>query len=143
MWMVQRQNDPDRASYLRDAERFITMFCSTVASEGTPHLYISSLATWPPKRPMTMLWRPRFTNLPLVRTRGIRNDLIMSKQVNTRVWSVAFSPNGSRIISGSEDKTVRVWDATSGEELKRLTGHTHWVRSVAFSPDGSRIVSGS
>ncbi len=38
---------------------------------------------------------------------------------------------------------LRVWDATSGEELKSLAGHTNWVRSVAFSPDGSRIVSGS
>ena len=46
-------------------------------------------------------------------------------------------------VSGSEDKTVRVWDAMSGEELKSLAGHLDWVRSVAFSPNGSRIVSGS
>ena len=59
------------------------------------------------------------------------------------VLSVAFSPDGSRIISGSYDNTVRVWDATSGEELRSLAGHTDRVWSVAFSPDGSRIVSGS
>ena len=59
------------------------------------------------------------------------------------VPSVAFLSDGSRIVSGSYDKTVRVWDAMSGEELKSLAGHTGPVPSVAFSPDGSRIVSGS
>jgi WD40 repeat protein len=60
------------------------------------------------------------------------------------VTSVAFSPDGSRIVSGSDDKTIRLWDATTGEQIgDPLVGHTDWVRSVAFSPDGSRIVSGS
>ena len=60
------------------------------------------------------------------------------------VRSVSFSPDGSRIVSGSYDNTVRVWDAVSGEcVLGPLEGHTGSVRSVSFSPDGSRIVSGS
>ena len=58
------------------------------------------------------------------------------------VWSVAFSPDGQRIVSGSDDKTVKIWDANNGKELKTLTGH-YTVWSVAFSPDGQRIVSGS
>jgi WD40 repeat protein len=41
------------------------------------------------------------------------------------------------------DKSVRVWDAKTGEQLRELQGHTDWVTSVAFSPDGNRIVSGS
>jgi WD40 repeat protein len=56
---------------------------------------------------------------------------------------VAFSPNGLRIVSGSGDHTVRVWDAVSGAMLHTLEGHTDWVRSVHFSPNGLRIVSGS
>src|SRR5262249_28348569 len=48
-----------------------------------------------------------------------------------------------RIVSGSADKTVRVWDAASGQELLTLLGHTDPVSSVAFSLDGQRIVSGS
>ncbi|MFM7737929.1 MAG: WD40 repeat domain-containing protein, partial [Planctomycetota bacterium] len=60
-----------------------------------------------------------------------------------RVQSVAFSPDGTRIVSGSGDSTLKLWDAASGEELKTLSGHTDGVGSVAFSPDGTRIVSGS
>ncbi|HUS79631.1 MAG TPA: hypothetical protein VM283_00100, partial [Armatimonadota bacterium] len=59
------------------------------------------------------------------------------------VLSVAVSPDGRRIVSGSHDETVRVWDAASGEELACLRGHEDRVNSVAVSPDGRRIVSGS
>ena len=56
---------------------------------------------------------------------------------------MAFSPDGKRIVSGSRDKTVKVWDAATGQETLTLKGHTGSVSSVAFSPDGKRIVSGS
>jgi WD40 repeat protein len=56
---------------------------------------------------------------------------------------VAFSPDGKRLVSGSFDQTVKVWDAQRGQELLTLKGHTGHVTSVAFSPDGQRIVSGS
>jgi len=59
------------------------------------------------------------------------------------VMSVALSADGSRIVSGSDDKTVRVWDAASGECVQTLEGHSGGVMSVAVSADGSRIVSGS
>ena len=49
-----------------------------------------------------------------------------------------------RLVSGSFDKRVRVWDADTGQPVgKPLTGHTSQVTSVAFSPDGTRIASGS
>ena len=59
------------------------------------------------------------------------------------VASVAFSPDGSRIVSGSWDRTVKVWDASTGKELASFTEHSDLVKSVAFSPDGSRIAAGS
>ncbi|RYP82099.1 hypothetical protein DL770_005663 [Monosporascus sp. CRB-9-2] len=59
------------------------------------------------------------------------------------VNSVAFSPDGSRVASGSDDKTVKVWDAATGACLSTLAGHDGSVSSVAFSPDGSRVASGS
>jgi WD40 repeat protein len=59
------------------------------------------------------------------------------------VWSVAFSPDGARIASGSADETIKLWDAASGRLLRTFEGHSNSVASVAFSPDGARIVSGS
>jgi WD40 repeat protein len=59
------------------------------------------------------------------------------------VESVAYSPDGRRIVAGYNDNTMRVWDAESGQELRSLRGHEGIVKSVAFSPDGWRIVSGS
>jgi WD40 repeat protein len=60
------------------------------------------------------------------------------------VNSVAFSQDEKRIVSGSSDNTIRVWDAETGEVVVGpLEGHTAWVNSVAFSQDGKRIVSGS
>ena len=59
------------------------------------------------------------------------------------VSSVAFSPDGARIVTGSWDHTAKVWDAQTGRELLTLTGHTGFVFSAVFSPDGSRIVTNS
>ncbi len=57
--------------------------------------------------------------------------------------AAGFSPDGARIVSGSDDNTVRVWDAASGKELLVLRGHEEPVNAAGFSPDGARIVSGS
>lgn len=60
------------------------------------------------------------------------------------VSSVAFSPDGTRIVSGSLDCSVRIWDVASGEEVcPPLLGHNLSVTSVAYSPDGRQIVSAS
>ena len=51
--------------------------------------------------------------------------------------------SGSRIVTGSDDTTAKVWDAKTGAEVLTLKGHTRDVLSASFSGDGSRIVTGS
>ncbi len=59
------------------------------------------------------------------------------------VNAAAWSPDGKRIASGSDDKTVRVWNAADGGNVFIYHGHTDLVEAVAWSPDGKHIASGS
>lgn len=59
------------------------------------------------------------------------------------VTSVAISPDGRYVASGSLDCLVRIWDVQSGTLVERLKGHSNSVYSVVFTPDGKGVVSGS
>ncbi len=59
------------------------------------------------------------------------------------VISVAYSPNGQQLASASGDKTIKIWDVSSGQLLKSLTGHSDTVNSVAYSPSGQQLASAS
>ncbi|MCP4345428.1 MAG: tetratricopeptide repeat protein [Desulfobacterales bacterium] len=59
------------------------------------------------------------------------------------VSSLAFSPDGTRLASGSSDNTIRLWDVKNGTLQKTLVNHTDKVWSVAFSPDGALLASGA
>ena len=53
-----------------------------------------------------------------------------------------MSGDGKLLLTGGEDKTMRLWDLETGKEVRRFEGHTDKVRAVAFSPDGKQAVSG-
>ena len=55
------------------------------------------------------------------------------------VWDAEFSPDGKRIVTASEDRTARIWDAATGREIVVLRGHENWVWTAVFDADGSRI----
>jgi RNA polymerase sigma factor (sigma-70 family) len=57
------------------------------------------------------------------------------------VWTIAFSPDGDQLYSGSADHTIRVWDIASGREVGRFEGHKHAICHLAVSPDGKRLAS--
>ena len=131
------------AEELSEARSFALYFSGSSASSSTPHLYISALATWPRNLDPCRRWKSHFPRIPGFINASLGGTLLMTLNPLSSVTAIAVSPSGERIVSGSKDKLVRVWDASTGDELEVLKGHEDWVESVAFSPDGKQIVSGS
>ena len=132
----------DVLTIIRDGIKFVSNFAGII-DESTPHLYLSALPFSPSRSSFTHM-AGKFANIAQVV--GLHQDWPRNQNVlkgPSPVWSVAFSPDGRHIVSGSSDHTIQVWDAQTGAQVGKLQGHTDSVRSVAFSPDGRHIVSGS
>ncbi|KAE9391068.1 hypothetical protein BT96DRAFT_1024263 [Gymnopus androsaceus JB14] len=59
------------------------------------------------------------------------------------ILCIGISPDGKQVVSGSDDKTICIWKAATGQQIQKLEGHSGSVHSVAFSPDGKQVVSSS
>ena len=98
----------------------------------------------PPTRPTARASSPPRMTRP--RASGMRARARSSRCSSGHddlVDSAAYSPDGTRIVTASNDKTARIWDARTGAQLAVLSGHGDIVYSAAYSPDGTRIVTAS
>ncbi|KAF7979561.1 hypothetical protein HWV62_41836 [Athelia sp. TMB] len=130
--------------FVHDAHRFAQHFANTI-QEHPLSIYYSALPFTPYG---TQIYKTFYhNNLPRV-VSGVErqwSNLLQVLRGHTDVVNaVVISPDGSKIASCSDDSTVRVWNALTGQEaLPPLQGHEYPVECLAFSPDGSKILSGS
>ncbi|KIM26666.1 hypothetical protein M408DRAFT_72315 [Serendipita vermifera MAFF 305830] len=140
-----KQFDQDVALAV-DMRKFMVAF-AYVISQSVPHIYVSALPFAPRCLAVSRKYIGSYPQTLNFQRGGCKNWPAMQCVFSGHtqwVWSVSFSPDGTRIVSGSSDNTIRVWDAETGETLTGpLEGHTDEVSSVSFFPDGTRIISGS
>ncbi|KIK34723.1 hypothetical protein CY34DRAFT_17519 [Suillus luteus UH-Slu-Lm8-n1] len=145
-WLKGHTGCESASSAAMDVQRFIQIFGGSIL-HSTPHLYVSALPFSPVNSALSKTFSARFPNCLRVASGRDINWTAVQTVISghtDEVNSVAFSPDGTRIATGSDDCTVRLWDAATGQPVgEPLLGHTFSVTSVSFSPDGTRIVSGS
>ncbi|KIJ46245.1 hypothetical protein M422DRAFT_250289, partial [Sphaerobolus stellatus SS14] len=129
---IQTKTHPSIAgtiSLLHDADKFLHYF-GTAITYSAPHIYISALPFTPKCSPLAQTYGSRFEGgisllkgqLPLWPT-----ELARLTGHRGSINCIAFSHDGKRIVSGSRDKTIRIWDAETGQNVgDPLTGHTDW-----------------
>ena len=124
-----------------EAANFSIYFTGSPAAESTPHLYISALATWSQDTNLCQKGKNQFSWIPVfTHTKGNISQPLMIVPVGCKIFAVAFSSDGTQIVSGLQDQSVQVWDASTGAQLSELKGHTDQVWSVAYSSDSTNCV---
>ncbi|KIM84728.1 hypothetical protein PILCRDRAFT_67515 [Piloderma croceum F 1598] len=139
-------NNNEVVAFATDAHIFVSTF-SVAISRSTPHIYMSALPFSPTESIVAKRFLPLFPRAPSIEVgRAVRwpaFSLVIEGHKAT-IFSVAFSPDGKRIVTGSSDRTAQVWDSETGTKVAApFTGHKDVVFSVAYGPDNTRIVSGS
>ena len=134
----------DVIGLLNDCKRFSCEFFS-VLNVSCLQVYCSALHFTPRQTDLWKFYKAKRLSLGNADNdmAGIWSPCLWSMKNSSSVLSVAFSPNGTQIVSGSWNHILCLWDTVSGTHLNTLKGHSGKVLSVAFSPNGTQIVSGS
>src|SRR5258707_126345 len=131
---------------IQDICHFLITF-HTPVSFSTPHIYISTRPFLPSQSPLSRMFDKEFTRAIKMRVGNLSSWPAPPLEWTGHAgWirSVSYSPNVARVVTGSDDLTIRIWDAESGAAVgEPLEGHNGAVSSVAYSPDGRHIISGS
>jgi WD40 repeat protein len=145
-WLKDHSEPKNVSSTAMDVQRFIQVFGGMIL-HSTPHLYVSALPFSPANSPLSRKLSTQFPNtlrVPSGRDMNWPTVLAVLRGHTSSVTSVSFSPDGTRIVTGSWDWTVQLWDAATGKPVgEPLRGYIDSVNSVSFLPDGTRIVTGS
>ncbi len=126
-----------------DVVTFVKPSVRVVTPPGTPMVQ-PPRTTRPPDLPPTLpVTPPSAHKQPAAAIKPVGTVIYTYHGHSDAVLAVAWSPDGRRIASGSNDKTVQVWNAADGGNVYTYHGHFEYVYAVTWSPDGQRIASGS
>ncbi|KEP46581.1 putative vegetative incompatibility protein HET-E-1 [Rhizoctonia solani 123E] len=144
-WLRQMNDTSNEVQkQVSDARNFVTWFAANSCSRSTPHIYISALALCAKSSWVYQHYFQRTTGLASISIDQHEESVLAIWSLGSVVNSVAISPDGNRIASGSAEGSVRVYDIHTGAVVAGpFQGHTVGIGSVAFSPDGRHIASGS
>ncbi len=143
--LIKYNNSSILEAFLNDANRFLLQN-RDILNLAPLQLYSSAIVF----APATSIIRNKFKeHIPswlhrLPKVQKAWNAMLQTLEGHSgSVESIAFSPDGKLLASGSFDKTIKLWDIATGDVQQNLEGHLNMIESIAFSPDGKLLASDS